>query len=50
MERAAIVLGPADPVCTAQILWINLVTNGLQDVAIAFQPGKKNIICRKPPR
>jgi hypothetical protein len=39
---------PADPVCTAQILWINLVTNGLHDVAIAFEPGKKNIIGRKP--
>jgi hypothetical protein len=48
MERAAIVLGPADQVCTAQILWINLVTTGLQDVAIAFEPGKKNIIGRKP--
>jgi len=32
----------------AQLLWINLVTNGLQDVALAFEPGKKDIVKRKP--
>lgn len=36
------------PYVAAQLLWINLVTNGLQDVALAFEPGEKDIITRKP--
>lgn len=36
------------PYVAAQLLWINLVTNGLQDVALAFEPGEKDIIRRKP--
>jgi Ca2+-transporting ATPase len=38
------------PYVAAQLLWINLVTNGLQDVALAFEPGEKNVIKRKPRR
>jgi len=33
----------------AQLLWLNLVTNGLQDVALAFEPGEKHTL-RRPPR
>jgi Ca2+-transporting ATPase len=33
----------------AQILWINLVTNGLQDVALAFEKGEPDLL-RRPPR
>jgi magnesium-transporting ATPase (P-type) len=33
----------------AQLLWLNLVTNGLQDVALAFEPGERDIL-RRPPR
>lgn len=36
------------PFLPAQILWLNLVTNGLQDVALAFEPGEKDIPLRKP--
>ncbi len=36
------------PFVAAQLLWINLVTNGMQDVALAFEPGEKDIIRRKP--
>ncbi len=36
------------PYVAAQLLWINLVTNGLQDVALAFEPGEKDIVKRKP--
>lgn len=36
------------PYVAAQLLWVNLVTNGLQDVALAFEPGEKGIIKRKP--
>ncbi len=44
----AMVLGIPVPYVAAQLLWINLVTNGLQDVALAFEPGEKDIIKRKP--
>lgn len=33
----------------AQILWVNLVTNGLQDVALAFDPKEKGVE-ERPPR
>jgi Ca2+-transporting ATPase len=36
------------PYVAAQLLWINLVTNGLQDVALAFEPAEKGILKRKP--
>ncbi|MDY0351140.1 MAG: HAD-IC family P-type ATPase [Desulfobulbaceae bacterium] len=44
-----IVMGVPIPYVPAQLLWINLVTNGLQDVALAFEPGEKEII-QRPPR
>jgi len=31
-----------------QILWLNLVTNGIQDVALAFEPKEQNILNRPP--
>jgi len=37
------------PYIAVQILWLNLVTNGLQDVALAFEPGEKGIL-KRPPR
>ncbi|MEX2527218.1 MAG: HAD-IC family P-type ATPase [Gemmatimonadota bacterium] len=36
------------PFVAAQILWINLVTNGLQDVALAVEPGEPGLLDRKP--
>jgi magnesium-transporting ATPase (P-type) len=36
------------PYVASQLLWINLVTNGIQDVALAFEPGEKNILKRSP--
>lgn len=44
----AMVLDIPIPYVAAQLLWINLVTNGLQDVALAFEPGEKDVIKRKP--
>ncbi len=29
------------PFLATQVLWINLVTNGIQDVALAYEPGEK---------
>ena len=36
------------PYSAAQILWINLVTNGLQDVALAAEQGEDFVLKRKP--
>ncbi len=37
------------PFLPAQAIWINLVTNGLQDVAMAFEPAEEDV-GRRPPR
>jgi P-type Ca2+ transporter type 2C len=36
------------PFVAVQLLWLNLVTNGIQDIALAFEPGEKNLIDRPP--
>jgi Ca2+-transporting ATPase len=46
---ATVMLGLPLPYLPAQLLWINLVTNGLQDVALAFEPGEKDVL-QRPPR
>jgi magnesium-transporting ATPase (P-type) len=46
---AALTLGLPLPFLPAQILWLNLVTNGLQDVALAFEPGERDVL-KRPPR
>jgi magnesium-transporting ATPase (P-type) len=46
---AALAVGWPLPFVAAQILWINLVTNGLQDVALAFEPGEPGLL-ERPPR
>jgi magnesium-transporting ATPase (P-type) len=37
------------PLLAVQLLWLNLVTNGIQDVALAFEPGEGGEL-RRPPR
>jgi Ca2+-transporting ATPase len=44
----ALLAGWPLPFLAAQILWINLVTNGLQDVALAFEPGEPGLLRRRP--
>ncbi|MBI3948231.1 MAG: HAD-IC family P-type ATPase [Armatimonadetes bacterium] len=46
---ATLVLRWPLPLLPAQLLWLNLVTNGLQDVALAFEPGESGVL-RRPPR
>lgn len=46
---AAIAFGWDTPFLPAQLLWLNLVTNGLQDVALVFEPGEKDVL-ERPPR
>ena len=35
----ALLFGSPIPLLPVQLLWLNLVTNGIQDVALAFEPG-----------
>ena len=44
----AIATGLPLPLLPVQILWLNLVTNGIQDVALAFEPGEGDVLKRKP--
>jgi len=37
------------PLLAVQLLWLNLVTNGIQDVALAFEPGEGDEL-QYPPR
>jgi magnesium-transporting ATPase (P-type) len=36
------------PYAAVQMLWVNLVTSGLQDVALAFEPAEAGILGRPP--
>jgi len=36
------------PLLPVQLLWLNLVTNGIQDVALAFEPSEGDVLRRKP--
>ena len=36
------------PLVAVQLLWLNLVTNGIQDVALAFEPGEGNELSHPP--
>jgi potassium/sodium efflux P-type ATPase len=44
----SLVAGFPLPYVPAQLLWMNLVTNGIQDVALAFEPGEPDVIHRRP--
>jgi calcium-translocating P-type ATPase len=44
----SLAMGWPIPFVAAQLLWLNLVTNGLQDVALAFEPGEPGVTQRKP--
>jgi magnesium-transporting ATPase (P-type) len=45
----ALALGLPVPFTAVQLLWLNLVTNGIQDVALAFEPAERDVL-RRPPR
>jgi len=36
------------PLTAVQLLWLNLVANGLQDVALAFEPGEGDELSHRP--
>ena len=45
----SIIFGLPPVFTTVQILWINLVTNGIQDIAIAFEKGESDVM-KDPPK
>ncbi len=45
----SLLIGIPLPIAAAQILWINLVTDGLPDAALTLEPKEKNIM-KEPPR
>jgi len=44
----ALLLGWPTPFVAAQLIWLNLVTNGLQDLALAFEPGDPDVLDHPP--
>ncbi|MBX2969597.1 MAG: HAD-IC family P-type ATPase [Cyclobacteriaceae bacterium] len=49
MVFMALLTGLPLPFLPVQLLWLNLVTNGAQDVALAFEKGEKHVL-NDPPR
>jgi magnesium-transporting ATPase (P-type) len=52
LVTAALALGLPLPLSAVQLLWLNLVTNGIQDVALAFEAPEEGALDRppRPPR
>jgi magnesium-transporting ATPase (P-type) len=44
----ALFAGLSIPLIAVQLLWLNLVTNGIQGVALAFEAGEPGTMLRKP--
>lgn len=44
----SLVLGMPLPLLPAQILWINLVTDGTADIALSLEPQERDVMKRKP--
>ncbi len=45
----SLLMGLPLPLTAVQLLWLNLVTNGIQDIALAFEPEEGNEL-KRPPR
>lgn len=45
---ASVAAGLPIPLLAVQLLWLNLVTNGIQDVALAFEGGEPGTMNKKP--
>jgi P-type Ca2+ transporter type 2C len=44
----AVAWGLPLPLLPVQLLWLNLVTNGIQDVALAFEPAEGDVLGQRP--
>lgn len=47
---ASLLLGLPLPLLAVQLLWLNLVTNGIQDIGLAFEGGEPGAMQRPPRR
>ncbi len=45
---ASVLMGLPLPVTAVQILWVNLIDDGLPNVALAFEPKEKDLMSQKP--
>ena len=45
---AAILAGLPVPLVAVQLLWLNMATNGIQDVALSFEKGEPGVMERRP--
>jgi magnesium-transporting ATPase (P-type) len=48
MISLTMIAGLPLPLVPVQLLWLNLVTNGVQDVALAFEPNEGDVLTRTP--
>ena len=48
MVLLAVISGLPVPLLPVQLLWLNLVTNGIQGVALVFEPGEGDSLKRRP--
>jgi P-type Ca2+ transporter type 2C len=48
MVLLAVIAGLQVPLLPVQLLWLNLVTNGIQGVALVFEPGEGDSLRKKP--
>jgi P-type Ca2+ transporter type 2C len=48
MVLLAVITGLPVPLLPVQLLWLNLVTDGIQGVALAFEPGEGDALRRAP--
>ena len=44
----SIACGFSIPLVAIQLLWLNIITDGLQDIALSFEKGEENIMKEKP--
>ncbi len=44
----SVISGLPMPLTAVQVLWVNLVTNGVQDIALAFEPAEGDELQQKP--
>jgi len=44
----SLIMGLPLPVSAVQILWVNLIEDGLPDIALAFEPKEKDLMRQKP--
>jgi len=45
----SLLMGWSLPILAAQILWVNLIEDGLPNIALAFEPKERDLMKRKPP-